>query len=101
MGSSDLRRQLETFVQEHPEQRPFADRIESLLDRIQSDFDGDTRAELEQMVGETLVRQLELVSTRRCTAELLQRVEASHRELLGYLYDLLLRLVPDDGATRH
>jgi hypothetical protein len=53
------------------------------------------------MIDEAIGRQLERVECRERADAALTDLETSQAALVHALYGVLLRLVPDDGATRH
>jgi len=98
--AEDLRRRLDELTRE-PEHAEFARKLSDALARIRRDFQGEAREHLEQMVADTLGRQLEQVRSRQRVDAALADFQASQAELVHGLYGVLLRLIPDDGATRH
>jgi len=84
-----------------PRHAAFARRLADALAGIRRDFHGDARARLEAMIDEAIGRQLERVDCRERADAALAGLETSQAELVQALYGILLRLVPDDGATRH
>lgn len=97
---SDLERRLAALA-EQPRWAPFARKLGEALAGIRRDFRGPARQKLERVVAETLERQLALADSRRRADAALRDLEARQAELQGALWEILLRMVPDDGATRH
>ena len=98
--AEDLRRRLDALIREPPHAE-FARKLSDALARIRRDFQGEARERLEQMVADTLGRQVEQVRSRECVDAALADLQASQADLVRGLYGVLLRLIPDDGATRH
>jgi hypothetical protein len=98
--SDDLQRRLTELARE-PRHADFARRLSEALAGIRRDFHGEARARLETMIAEALERQLERVEARVRADAALDDLRETQGELVHALYGLLLRLVPDDGATRH
>ena len=84
-----------------PQHAEFARKLSDALSGIRRDFHGEARERLEGMISEALVRQLQRVESRERADSALDELQTSQEELVAALYGLLLRLVPDDGATRH
>jgi hypothetical protein len=96
----DLQARLAALARE-PRHTAFASKLAEALAGIRRDFHGDARARLEAMVGEALDRQLERLGNLDRAQTALAELETSQADLAEALYGVLLRLVPDDGATRH
>jgi hypothetical protein len=84
-----------------PRHAAFAHKLDDALAGIRRDFHGDARERLERMIDEAIGRQLERVECRERADAALTDLETSQAALVHALYGVLLRLVPDDGATRH
>jgi len=98
--ADDLQARLAALARE-PKHAEFARKLSEALAGIRRDFHGDARVRLEAMIGESLERQLERVECRERTEAALADLETSQAELVHALYGVLLKLVPDEGATRH
>jgi hypothetical protein len=98
--ADDLQQRLAELARE-PRHADFARRLSGALADIRRDFHGQARDRLEAMIADALDRQLERVEARTRADAALRDLEKSQSELVHALYGLLLRLVPDDDATRH
>ena len=98
--AEDLHSRLTALARE-PRHAEFARKLADALAGIRRDFHGEARERLEQEVNEALGRQLRRVESRERAEAALADLETSQSELVRALYGVLLRLVPDDGATRH
>lgn len=96
----DLQARLDALARE-PQHAGFARKLSDALAGIRRDFHGDARARLEEMIAEAIERQLVRVEGRERVQAALAELETSQAELVEALYGVLLRLVPDDDATRH
>jgi len=96
----DLEQRLAKLARE-PQHAEFARKLSEALSGIRRDFHGGARERLEAMIDEAIARQLERADCRERAEAALAGLETSQAELVHALYGVLLRLVPDDGATRH
>ena len=78
-----------------------AERLLELLAEIRQGFEGALREQLEGLVADALSRHLLIAENRRRADDALADLRACNEELTQALYALLLRLDPDEGATRH
>jgi hypothetical protein len=98
--AQDLKARLDALAQE-PRHARFARRLADALAGIRRDFQGDARVRLEALIDDAIERQLERVECRERADAALADLETSQAELVHALYGVLLRLVPDEDATRH
>jgi len=98
--AQDLKTRLAELSRD-PRHEAFARKLADALAGIRRDFHGDARERLEGMIDDAIGRQLERVECRERADAALAGLETSQAELVHALYGVLLRLVPDDGATRH
>ena len=82
-------------------ERAVAERLQGLLAAIRAGCEGEARARPEAHAAEAPARHLQLAEGRRRAEDALADLRARHAELAEALYGLLLRLTPDEGATRH
>ena len=98
--AEELRDRLARLARD-PRHTEFAHKLADALAGIRRDFQGDARERLEEMIDEALERQLQRVENRERAEVAMAGLETSQAELVSALYGVLLRLVPDEGATRH
>ena len=98
--AQDLKARLAALARD-PRHATFARKLDDALAGIRRDFHGAARERLEGMIDEAIGRQLERAECRERADAALASLETSQAELVQALYGVLLRLVPDDGATRH
>jgi hypothetical protein len=90
----ELERRLELLSAE-PLWAPLAQRVAEDLAGIRCRFRGEARERLERTAAGVLARQLSMAAGS-------ERLETTDDEdLAAVLYEILLRLLPDEGATRH
>lgn len=96
----ELDRHLSTLA-EAGELAPFVRKLSRTLARIRREFQGAARVRLEAVVAETLERQLRLEHNRRRADAALRGLQDQQEELIQALHGVLLKLAPDENATRH
>ncbi len=97
----ELDKRLEDLALDQPRLAGFAHKMIDVLETIRRDFQGEMRDQLEEMVGDTVERQLNIAENARRSEQALADLRETHDELIASLYEVVLRLVPDGGATRH
>lgn len=94
-----LKAELHEWAHRHPDQQRFAAALGDAIDRIQSQFDGEVRALLLAQARRTFERHVEILQETQRAKDALRRLDASQKQLLETLTDLVSERPPD--ATLH
>jgi hypothetical protein len=86
-----LRRRLAEYAADEPADRHFAERLEELLDQIESEFDGVARSRLLELTEDTLERHLELREHTQRARRNLERLRADRARLIEIVERLTVR----------